>query len=233
EYQLDLSVFEGFTLNAHKNGSLNDRAMFRNVVKPGAFSKASMVSDPINLFDGAPDADGAAAVVLVAADQALDIAPQPVLIAGSAAATDTFALQDRADLLYLKAADLSAYKAYQQAGITTADIDLFELHDAFTILSVLTLEAAGFAGHGEGWRLAQNAGEALALNGALPISTFGGLKSRGNPVGATGVYQAVEAYLQLTQRAGRNQVSNAKIAAIQNLGGVGTTAITHILKRMD
>ncbi|MBC8171322.1 MAG: thiolase domain-containing protein, partial [Anaerolineae bacterium] len=100
----------------------------------------------------------------------------------------------------------------------------------FTILSVLTLEATGFATRGAGWTLAQNGGETLGLKGNLPISTFGGLKSRGNPVGATGVYQAVEAFLQLTGRAGQNQVPGAKLAAIQNLGGIATTAITHILR---
>jgi acetyl-CoA C-acetyltransferase len=230
EHGVELSAFEGFSINAHRNGSLNRNAMFQNTLKPGGYVRASMISDPVNLFDGAPDADGAAAVILTTADRAADMTPHPVIIAGSAAATDTFTLQDREDMLYLKAADLSAYKAYTQAGITTADIDLFELHDAFSILSVLTLEATGFASRGEGWKLAQNAGEAISLNGSLPISTFGGLKSRGNPVGATGVYQAVEAYLQLTRRAGKNQVTDAQIAAIQTLSGTGVTAITHILR---
>ncbi|HEX2618539.1 MAG TPA: beta-ketoacyl synthase N-terminal-like domain-containing protein, partial [Phototrophicaceae bacterium] len=196
EYGVELSAFEGFTINAHRNGSLNENAMFRNIVKAGAFARASMVADPVNLFDGAPDADGAAAVILTTAERAADLTDKPVFITGSAVATDSFALQDREDLLYLKAADYSAYKAYQQAGITTSDVDLFELHDAFTILSVLSLEATGHAHRGEGWKLAQNAGENLGLKGSLPVSTFGGLKSRGNPVGATGVYQAVEAYLQ-------------------------------------
>lgn len=233
EYGVDLNAFEGFTINAHRNGNLNTQAMFRNIVKPGSFARASMVSDPVNLFDGAPDADGAAAVILTSASRAKDRTDKPVLITGSAVATDTFALQDREDLLYLKAADLSADKAYQQAGIATSDIDLFELHDAFTILSVLTLEATGFANRGAGWTLAQNGGENLGLKGTLPVSTFGGLKSRGNPVGATGVYQAVEAFLQLTGRGGPNQVQGAKIAAIQNLGGIATTAITHILRTLS
>lgn len=232
EYGVELSAFEGFSINAHRNGNTNEHAMFRNIIKLGAFAKASMVADPVNLFDSAPDADGAAAILLTAADHAADVTAHPVLVAGSAAATDAFALQDREDLLFLKAADISAYKAYHQAGITTADIDLFELHDGFTVLSALSLEASGFANRGQGWKLAQNAGEALSLRGDLPISTFGGLKSRGNPVGATGVYQAIEAYLQVTGRAGKNQVPSAKIAAIQNLGGVGSTAITHILKAL-
>lgn len=230
EYSVELSAFEGFSINAHRNGSVNPNAMFQNVLKAGGYARASMVSDPVNLFDGAPDADGAAALVLTTAEQASDLTSHPVLIAGSAVATDTFALQDREDMLYLKAADLSAYKAYRQAGITTADVDFVELHDAYTILSTLALEASGFATRGEGWRLVQNGGEAIGLQGTLPISTFGGLKSRGNPIGATGVYQAAEAFLQLTGRAGKNQVSNAKVGLIQSLGAVGTTAVTHVLR---
>lgn len=231
EYGLELSVFEGFSINAHANGSKNANAMYRNVLRPGAFSKAPMVADPISLFDGAPDGDGAAAIVLTTVERADDLTAHPVRIAGSAVATDTLALQDREDMLYLKAADVSAYKAYRQANITTTDIDLFELHDAFTILSVLSLEATGFAQRGEGWKLAQNGGELLGANGHIPISTFGGLKSRGNPAGATGVYQAIEACLQLRNEAGPNQIPNARIACIQNLGGIASTAITHILVR--
>jgi acetyl-CoA C-acetyltransferase len=230
EYQLDPSVFEGFSINAHSNGTRNEYAMYHNTLKPGAFLSAPLVADPINLLDSAPDADGAAAVVLSRADRAADMVPQPIYIAGSSAATDTLTLHDRTDLLFLKAAHLSAQRAYQQARITSNNIDLFELHDAFTILSTLTLEACGFAERGEGWKLAQDRGAAIALDGKIPISTFGGLKSRGNPAGASGIYQAVEACLQLRNEAGSNQVQHAKIALIQSLGGIASTAVTHILK---
>lgn len=228
EYKLELGAFEGFSINAHANGGRSDYAMFRNSIKPGRFATAPMIAEPVSLFDSAPDADGAAALVLTSADIAADRVPQPVEITGSAVATDTFALHDRADLLYLRAAALSAGRACAQAGLASADIDLFELHDAYTILSALTLEATGFAERGAGWQLAQD--NAIALNGPIPISTFGGLKSRGNPVGATGVYQAVEACLQLRGQAGANQVENARTALIQNLGGLGSTAVTHVLR---
>lgn len=228
ENNLDLNAFEGFSINAHANGSRSPNAMFRNTLKPGRFAAAPLVADPVNLFDSAPDADGAAALILTSADQASDMVPQPVYITASAAASDTLALHDRDDLLYLKAAYRSAFKAYQQAGLQPQDIDLFELHDAFTILSTLTLEATGFANRGEGWKLAQNG--SITLTGSIPISTFGGLKSRGNPAGASGIYQAVEAVLQLQGNAGANQVENARTAMLQNLGGLGSTAITHILQ---
>ncbi len=227
-YGLELSAFEGFSMNAHANGSRNPNAMFRNTLKPGGFARAPMIADPVNLFDSAPDGDGAAAVILTSVERAADLVPQPVRITGSAAATDTLALHDRADLLYLNAANRSTYKAYTQAGIQPGDVSLFELHDEYTVIAALSLEAAGFAERGQGWKLAQDG--ALGLAGALPVSTFGGLKARGNPAGATGVYQAVEACLQLRDQAGDNQVANARVALIQNLGGLGGTAITHILQ---
>jgi acetyl-CoA C-acetyltransferase len=228
EYGVELEAFEGFSINAHANARTNEYAMFRNALRAGAFAKAGMVADPVTLFDGAPDADGAAAVVLTAAERAVDMVPQPIRITASAVATDTLTLHERPDLLYLHAANLSANRAYQQAGISPIDADLFELHDAFTIMSALTLEATGFAERGQGWRLAQDG--TIGLTGSLPISTFGGLKARGNPMGATGVYQAVEACLQLRGQAGTNQVKDAKVALIQNLGSLGSTAVTHVLQ---
>ncbi|GAB4328242.1 MAG: thiolase domain-containing protein [Phototrophicales bacterium] len=221
EFQVGLDAFEAFSINAHANGKRNPYAMFRNTIKPGAFSKAPMVADPVNLFDSAPDADGAAAVIVTSAERAADLVAQPVLIAGSAAATDAFTLQDRADLLHLDAVAISTQKALAQAGLTVDDVDFFELHDAFTILSTLSLEAAGFAERGTGWQLADGS--------KLPLCTFGGLKSRGNPAGATGVYQAVEAVLQLRGKAGENQINNPRVALIQNLSGLASTAVTHVL----
>lgn len=228
EYGVELSAFENFSINAHANGAKNPNAMYRNLLKPGGFARAPMIADPVTLFDGAPDADGAAAVILTSAERAADLVPQPIHIAASAAATDTLTLHDRADLLDFEAVRLSFDKAIAQAGITRDELDLFELHDAFTIISTLTLEAAGFAARGEGWRIA--ADQKIGLSADLPLSTFGGLKSRGNPVGATGIYQAVEATLQLRGVAGSNQVPEARVAMIQNMGGLGSTVITHILK---
>lgn len=228
EYGVELSAFENFSINAHANGAKNPNAMYRNLLKPGGFARAPMIADPVTLFDGAPDADGAAAVILTSAERAADLVPQPIHIAASAAATDTLTLHDRADLLDFEAVRLSFDKAIAQAGITRDELDLFELHDAFTIISTLTLEAAGFAARGEGWRIA--ADQKIGLSADLPLSTFGGLKSRGNPVGATGIYQAVEATLQLRGAAGSNQVPEARVAMIQNMGGLGSTVITHILK---
>jgi acetyl-CoA C-acetyltransferase len=117
----------------------------------------------------------------------------------------------------------------KQAGIGHGDIDLFELHDAYTIMSALCLEAAGFAKPGTATEFASEG--RISLTGDLPISTMGGLKARGHPVGATGVYQLVEAYLQLTGNAGANQIQGAETALLQNIGGTGSTVVNHILRR--
>lgn len=228
QYGVSLANFANFSVNAHLNGNKNANAMYRNLLKAESFAKAPSVADPISLFDVAPEADGAAAVILTTADHAADMVPQPVQLLASAVATDCIAVHDRPDPLFLSAVKLSAERAYAQAGVAPKDIDLLELHDSATIMATLALEASGFAVRGEGWRLA--ADNKIGLAGQLPISTFGGLKSRGNPLGATGVYQAVEIALQLRGQAGINQVANARIGMAQNVGGLGGTAVTHLFK---
>ncbi len=229
EYDIPYGAFGHFAVNAHKNALGNPNAMFHQPVTLEGYRKATMIADPINLMDSSPICDGAAAVVLVSEDYARALANgrRPVRIAASTVATDSLAVHDRRDPLWLEAAYLSSRKAYAQAGISQTDIDLFEVHDAFTIMAALSLEANGFAERGRGVRLAEE-GE-IALTGRLPIATMGGLKARGHPVGATGVYQVVEAALQLQGLAGVDQVANADIAMTQNIGGSGATVITHVL----
>ena len=182
-------------------------------------------------MDSSPVCDGAAALVLVPTERAVEWTtghhPGGVQILASVSATDSLAVHDRRDPLVLEAARLSSRRAYDMAGVSRTDLDLFELHDAFTIMSALSLEAAGFAERGEGWRMADE--ERIGIDGDLPISTMGGLKSRGHPVGATGVYQIVEVVQQLTGRAGANQVKDARLGMAQNIGGSGATIVTHIL----
>ncbi|MCC6605749.1 MAG: thiolase domain-containing protein [Anaerolineae bacterium] len=228
EYGIGVDEFANFSVNAHANGADNPLAMFRNRIKAERFGSAPPVATPVNLFDAAPSGDGAAAVVITSHERAQDMVPQPIRIAGSALATDTLALHDRKNMLHLRAAELSAQKAMEAAGVSHQDIDLFELHDSFTVMAALSLEAAGFAAPGEGWQLARDM--EIGRNGRIPISTFGGLKARGNPGGATGMYQVVEVARQLRGQAGENQIANAKIGMAQNLGGSGATAVTHILR---
>ena len=228
EYGLEVADFAGFSVNAHANGAGNPMAMFRNYLKVERFASGPVVADPVSLFDAAPLGDGAAAVIVTNSDRAMDMVPKPVKVAGSALATDHIGLHDRKNILRLRAAELSAQAAMEQAGIGPDDVDVFELHDSFTIMAALSLEASGYAGPGEGWKLAHDG--QIGRDGQVPISTFGGLKARGNPAGATGVYQIVEVTQQLRGEAGDCQVPNARIGMAQNLGGVGATAVTHVLK---
>jgi acetyl-CoA C-acetyltransferase len=228
EYDVQLEDFAGFSVNAHANGSANPQAMFRNRLKPERFAAGPVVADPVSLFDMAPLGDGAAAVIVTDSERALDMVPKPVRIAGSALATDHVGLHDRSNILWLKAAELSAKAAMTRAKVSTEDIDLFELHDSFTVMAALSLEASGFAEVGAGWTLARDG--QISRDGQIPISTFGGLKARGNPAGATGVFQIVEVCKQLRGEAGDNQVIGAQVGMAQNLGGTGATAVTHILR---
>ncbi|HEY67814.1 MAG TPA: thiolase domain-containing protein [Thermoflexia bacterium] len=231
EYGYSHQDFAPFAVNAHRNAMNNPHAMFRFPVTDERFARAKMICDPINLLDSSPICDGAAAVVLAPADAARTLSAAPIRIVASAVGTDTLAVHDRRDPLVLEGAILSTRRAYEQAGVGPEDIDLFELHDAFSIMAALSLEAAGFADKGQGLRLALD-GE-IGIDGRIPVATMGGLKARGHPVGATGVYQVVEVVQQLRGLAGANQVPNARLGMAQNIGGSGATVITHILERME
>lgn len=223
-HHVALDKFAGFSVNAHANAKANPNAMFRNTLTAEAYLKAGMVSDPVNMFDTAPDADGAAALVLSAR-------PGPLKVAASAMATDTLAVHDRPDPLAFEAVRLSANRAFRQANLSPDDIHVAEFYDAFTIFTTLSLEASGFAAPGQGWTWAANGD--IGPQGKLPIATFGGLKARGNPGGAAGVYQLGEVGLQLRGAAGANQLKKTtRYGLAQCLGGAGASAVTHILEKL-
>jgi len=226
EYGWKHADFAPFAINAHANAVHNPFARLHHKITAEDFEKSAMIATPINLLDASPIGDGAAAVYLVPAESLSG--RKRILVAGSASATDTIAIHDRREPLFLTAAYQSAREAYRQAGVKPDDINLFELHDAFTIMSALSLEACGFAERGQGVRLGLD-GE-IALKGRIPVTTRGGLKARGHPVGATGVYQIVEVAQQLRGECGEGQVSDACIGMAQNIGGSGATILTHILK---
>lgn len=232
EYGYSKDDFAPFPVNAHANAMNNPYARFHGKITPEYYSRARMIADPINLLDSSPVADGAAAVVLAPTEWAHQIeGSRPVRIAASAVGTDALAVHDRRDPLTLEGAALSTQRAYQQAGLGPDQIDLFELHDAFSIMAALSLEAAGFAKKGQGVRLALD-GE-IGIEDRIPITTLGGLKARGHPVGATGVYQIAEVVQQLRGEAGANQVPDAHVGMAQNIGGSGATVITHILEKIE
>ncbi len=233
-YEVDSSAFGPFAVNAHRNANRNPNALFHKEIDEAVYEASRQIEGPLKLFDISPICDGSAAVVLVSDELARRLRSEGhplVKIRASAVGTDSLGLDDREELLWLAGVERSAKRAFEQAKLKPADIDLFECHDAYTIMSVLSLEAAGFAPEGRGYTLGLD-GDILT-EGKLPITTMGGLKGRGHPVGATGVYQLAEAFAQLTGTAGSNQVHAPELAMIQNIGGTGATVITHILERCD
>jgi acetyl-CoA C-acetyltransferase len=229
EYGWKHADFAPFSINAHANAMSNPFARLHDRITVDQFEKSAMIATPINLLDASPIGDGAAATVIVPAEKVATMPGRPrVLVAGSASATDTIGVHSRKDPLFLSAAYESAKKAYDMAGINSGDVDIFELHDAFSIMSALSLEACGFAERGQGVRLGLD--NALTPKGKIPICTRGGLKARGHPVGATGMYQIVEVTQQLRHECGTTQVEHARIGMAQNIGGSGSTILTHILK---
>lgn len=226
-YSVPEDGLTGFSVNAHANALHNPNALFHKLITTADILNSRPISPPIRLMDCSPICDGAAAVVLVPTEHARRYPhAQPVHLLASSVATDRFRVGDRANPLRLSAARLSAEKAFSQTNRSLADVDLFEVHDAFSIMACLLLEAVGFARPGEGWRLAANG--RIRPDGDIPIATMGGLKARGHPIGATAVYQTCEIYLQLTGQAGATQIPHAKTALLQSVGGAATTVLTHI-----
>ena len=219
--------FAPFSINAHANAMHNPYARLHEKITTEKFERSTMVATPINLLDASPTGDGAAAAVIVPADKVMR--KPRILVSGSASATDTIAVHSRKDPMFLSAAYTSSRRAYDMAGVTPEDIDFFELHDAFSIMAALSLEASGFAERGQGVRLGLD--NEIGPQGRMPVCTRGGLKARGHPVGATGMYQIVEVVQQLRGECGKTQIDGAKIGMAQNIGGSGATILTHILKK--
>jgi len=227
EYGWEARDFSGFSINAHANAVHNPNARFHNKISAADFERAGMVCDPINLLDASPVCDGAAAIFITSSRP--NGKHRSVSVAASAAATDTISIQHRANPMQLFAARESARKAYAQAGISPKDIGVFEYHDAFSIMAALALESCGFCEPGQGPRMALE--EKIKIDGEIPVATMGGLKARGHPVGATGIYQLVEVTLQLRGEAGATQVQRNRYGMAQNIGGSGSNIFTHILRQ--
>ncbi len=226
KYSVPADGLAHFSVNAHANALTNPNALFHKEITAVNVLNSRIISDPIRLFDCSPICDGAAAVVLAPTEHAQRYTDTPVKILASSVATDRFRIADRPEPLVLHAARRSMEKATQRAGISQKDVSFFEVHDAFSIMACLLLEATGFAKPGAGWQMARD-GE-IGRNGRLPLSTFGGLKARGHPIGATAIYQACEIVQQLTGRAGANQIENAEVGLLQSVGGAAVTVLTHI-----
>ena len=212
----------------HRHGSMNPKAQFGREVSPEQVLASTMVAEPLRMLHCSPVTDGGAAVLLCPLDQASKYTDKPVKIIGSGLATSSLALADRADPAVLDAVVLSGQKAYKMAGVTPKDIQLAEVHDCFAIAEICCTEALGLVEKDEANKAASKG--ITALGGRIPVNTSGGLKSKGHPVGATGIAQAIEVFEQLRGEAGRRQVEGARIGLTQNMGGSGASSVVHIFE---
>jgi acetyl-CoA C-acetyltransferase len=216
------------SVKAHRNGAKNPHAQFRRVMSLEDVMTSSMVAEPLRLLHCSPVTDGAAAVLLCPLDRAHEFTDRPVKILASGAATSSLTLADRPDPSYLDAVELSGRRAYEMAGLGPDQIDVAEVHDCFAIAEICCVEALGFVEKGEGKSAAQEG--ITDLGGRIPVNVSGGLKSKGHPVGATGIAQAVTVVEQLQGRAGEVQVQGANIGLAQNMGGSGASSVVHIFQ---
>jgi acetyl-CoA C-acetyltransferase len=213
----------------HANGSMNPLAQFPFKVTVEGVINSTMIADPLRILDCSPITDGAAAAILCPLDLAKQKGINPIIkITGSGHATDTIALHQREDITFLNATAKAGEIALKMAGISPKEIDLAEVHDCFTIAEICVIEALGFVKKGEGGKAAESG--LTALDGKIPINTSGGLKSKGHPVGATGLAQIYEIVKQLRGDAGKRQVKGAHRGLTQNMGGTGGSTVVHILE---
>ncbi len=214
----------------HKHGALNPKAQFRREIKRETVLGSPMVSSPLRMFDCAPSSDGAAAVVLCPLENAKKYTENAVEIIGSGQASDTLSLHDRKDICTMEATRVAAKRAFDMAHITQKDVQIAEVHDNFTISEILAVEDLGFFIKGEGGK-ATEAG-LTGLSGQVAVNTSGGLKARGDPIGATGLAQAVEIVTQLRGKADKRQVKDAQVGLTHNVGGTGATVVVHLFRRV-
>ncbi|MFI5166287.1 MAG: thiolase domain-containing protein [Thermoanaerobaculales bacterium] len=214
----------------HKHGALNPNAQYRQEITVADVLASPKVASPLNVLDCSPITDGAAAVVLAELSVAKRLAKgRPLVrITGIGQATDRIALHDRRDLTALPATTKAAQRAFAMADKQPRDIQLAEVHDCFTIAEIMVLESLGLCEPGHGG--CQASSGRTALGGEQPVNASGGLKSKGHPVGATGVAQAVELTTQLRGDAGKRQVPGARVGLAQNMGGTGASTLVHILE---
>jgi acetyl-CoA C-acetyltransferase len=216
------------SVKAHRNGARNPNAQFRRLVTLEDVMTSTMVAEPLRMLHCSPVTDGAAAVLLCPLDRAKEFTDRPVKILASAAATSTLSLTHRKDMADLDVVDLSAERAYKMAGLSPSDIHVAEVHDCFAIAEICCYEALGFVERGKGKDAARDG--VTDLGGRIPVNISGGLKSKGHPVGATGVAQAVTIVEQLRGEAGESQVEGARIGLAQNMGGSGASSVVHIFQ---
>lgn len=229
EYGTTREHLAAVSVKNHGNGAKNPDAHMRKTITLEQALAGKPVAEPLTIYDCSLISDGAASVLLCPLDRASEWTDQPVRIVGIAQTSDYVALHEKPDITTFCAVRLAAEKAYRMAGVSPADIQLAEVHDCFTIAEIVAIEDLGFCNKGEGGFY--TAEGRTCLHGERPVNTSGGLKSKGHPVGATGVAQICDLVIQMRGEAGERQVSRRDLALAQNLGGSGATAVVTILRR--
>ena len=230
-YGADYEDIVLFAVNDHRNAANNPYAQYPFPIDVKAIMGSPLVADPIRLFDTAGIGDGAAAVVLCGPEDAKRMSDAPVAILASEVACSRMSLSERDDLLSIRSLRLAADRALKKARVGLKDVDFFEVHNTTSVVGILALEEMGLAGRGEGWKLVKEG--QIAIGADWPVNTMGGLKGRGHPWGATGLYQAVEAVWQLRGEAGKNQVDGAEVGLTHNMCGLGSVSCVHVLARWE
>jgi acetyl-CoA C-acetyltransferase len=231
KYNVTHEMIAEFPVLCHANALDNPFAQFHKKISVQDVLASTLVADPLRLYDCAGIGDGAAALILVPMERVHEFTESSVEVLASSVATDSLSLYQREDITTFEASKSAARRAYEIAHINPEEVDVLEIHDAFSVLGPMALEDLGFAEKGSGARMVADG--QCARDGKLPTNTYGGLKARGHPVGASGVYQLAELVLQLSNRSGKCQVPDANIGLSQNVGGIGSTIVVHVLKRSD
>jgi acetyl-CoA C-acetyltransferase len=229
EYGTRREHISAVAVKNHANGAKNpDAHMQKEISLEKAMNSPVLVAEPLNLYDCSLITDGAAAIVLCASELAADYSKVPVDIIGHGQASDSFCMYMKKDITRFEATIAAGRRAYEMAKVSPEDIDVVEVHDCFTIAEIIAFEDLGFCKKGKGGPFTYEG--MTAIGGKVPVNTSGGLKSKGHPVGATGVAQVYEIVKQLRGDAGERQVPNARVGLTQNMGGTGGSTVVHILE---
>jgi len=227
DFHVSREIMAMISVNDHSNASLNPDAQYRNKLTVQGVLDSVSVAEPLTMMDCSPLSDGAAAVVLASEEFMKKMKIEGVRIVSSEISQDYLALHSRKSVYEFESAKIASRKALEKAGIKNDDISFVELHDSFSIYGLIELEDLGFAEKGNAKSLVEN--NEIRLDGSIPVNPSGGLKAKGNPYGATGVGQFVEAYLQFKNRADKRQIKDVRYGMLHSMAGSGSTSVVHIL----
>ncbi len=230
KFKVSREPFGQFAVEMHKNAVENPYAQLRFPIDIRSYMESPMVSDPLCLLDCSPLGDGAAALIMSSMEYAKKFTDKYVEVAASSAASDALSIMDRDSILEFKATKIASEKAFKIAGLTREKVDFLEIHDVYTVSALITLEDLGYAEKGAAHKYVMERG--VSREGELPVNPEGGLKARGHPIGATGIYQIVEATMQLMEEAGSLQLNEPNVSLVQSMGGTGSTVIVNILRKL-